>query len=43
MDKGIHVASFFTGHVVLDIEAFDFTSKVRREGACIEACDGGYT
>ena len=43
MDKGIHMASFFAGHVILDIEAFDFTSKMRREGTCIETCDGGNT
>jgi hypothetical protein len=40
MDEGIHVTGFFTGDVILDIETFDLTRKMRGEGGGIKFSDG---
>ena len=36
MNKGIHMASFFAGHVILDIKAFHFSGEMRREGTSVK-------
>ena len=41
MDKGIHMAGFLTGDVIFDIEAFDFTGKMRGEWLCIKLGNRG--
>ena len=40
MDKGIHVTSFFSGDVVLDVEAFDLTSELASKSGWIELGNG---
>ncbi len=42
MDKSIHVTRFFTRNVILDIEVFYFSSKVRAEGGRIKLGNGCY-